>query len=60
MLLEIFIGVLVLRAGVAGVCIPFTDRSDIFSRDDYSTLFSEKKMKCSIAASGFSGGMWIS
>ena len=24
-------------------CIPFTDRSDIFSRDDYSTLFSEKK-----------------
>lgn len=23
-------------------CIPFTDRSDIFSRDDYSTLFSEK------------------
>lgn len=26
-----------------GCCIPFTDRSDIFSRDDYSTLFSEKK-----------------
>ena len=36
-----FIVVFVLRAGVAGVAY-LHDRSDIFSRDDYSTLFSEK------------------
>ena len=37
------IGVLVLRAGVAGVAYPSLIARTFFSRDDYSTLFSEKK-----------------
>ena len=55
-----FIGVLVLRAGVAGVAYPSLI-ARTFSAVMITVLcFQSKKMKCSIAASGFSGGMWIS
>lgn len=54
-----FIGVLVLRAGVAGVAYPSLI-ARTFSAVMITVLCFQRKMKCSIAASGFSGGMWIS